>query len=322
MPVVDQTSFSQIVNPNNNAFLTGPYSSRQLKTLNATQSGYPNKQSQKRVNTEDMIKNKSTQNNLNKKKKKKKVRRRRQAEFSELAVSRLQRILDSIKRVSKDNCHNISPSGRMLPGDVAYGVETQFDTQARWALRIAYVLCGWYQKAEIGVNYGSLKPPGNLYEDILFAEVISAVMADHKVVSVGVYFEPYVYANPDGTTRELFGPFAYRNHKDEIYAIDRAGLPDKYTNEDWYVRVRERWQTNQKGLKKFRQKMRVRWDINGTSYFKVRGMSYRAPPVGLGYWTHPHFRCDGMVDKWVVTYVTPIIGYDSLKVKRQFKYVF
>ena len=313
LPIVDQASFSQNENINTQAFLTGYHSSRKLKSFNATKTADA-------LNHAEYKSNKSAKFKLsNSKRNKRKIRRRRKAGLSQAGVYRMYRIMDSIQRVSKSNCVNLSPSSLMLPGDVTYGVETQFDPQARFALRIAYVLCAWMQKVEVGVSYASLKPPGRLHYDIVFAEVISAVMADHRVISVGVYFEPYMFEDIDGTPRELFGPFAYRNHDDGIYAIDSAGLSNGYTEEHWYVRTRERWQTNTSGLKKFRNKLRVRLDVNGTSVFKVRGMSYKAPPVDKGFWTHPYFRCDGMVDRWVITYVAPFFGYDATKSKLQFK---
>lgn len=46
---------------------------------------------------------------------------------------------------------------------------------------------------------------------------------------------------------------------------------------------------------------------------------YRAGNMDHGYWTSPQFECDGLVKKWLVTYAAPFFGWDSLKVKLEFK---
>ena len=66
----------------------------------------------------------------------------------------------------------------------------------------------------------------------------------------------------------------------------------------------------------------ARSDPAGTSnikheYFPIR---YKAAPYELGFWTRPFFRCDGNVDKWVMTYVAPFFGLDRLRTRLEFRY--
>ena len=65
----------------------------------------------------------------------------------------------------------------------------------------------------------------------------------------------------------------------------------------------------------------IRSDPKGTSTIRHEYflLVYRAPQYTSGYWTRPHFRCDGQVDAWVITYVIPFFGLDSLKTKLEFK---
>jgi len=48
---------------------------------------------------------------------------------------------------------------------------------------------------------------------------------------------------------------------------------------------------------------------------------FRAANLDHGYWTAPYFDCNGKVKDWVITYASPFFGWDSLKVKLEFKWV-
>ncbi|KAK3086522.1 hypothetical protein FSP39_019568 [Pinctada imbricata] len=335
LPIVEQTAGVQIVgdiNSNTQRFETGSYSGRQLKSLNKVKretsknENEATKERKKRRNTvkRDFIEQDYSmrqKEQMRKPSKKQRTRKRRHAEFSQISVDRMHKIMDNIGRVTKDNCHNLSPTSHILPGEVAYGVETQFDTQARFALRLSHILSNWLQNVQPRENFGSIKGGGRIHYDVLFAEVLSNVMSDHKVISSGIFFEPHVFENWDGTAREYFGPFAYKDNAENMLAIDMAGLQTRYTDLDWYVRLRERWQTNTAGLQKYRMKALIRSDINGTSSvkFEYYPMGYRAPHVGQGIWTRPYFRCDGRVNRWVITYAVPFIGLDVLRTSLKFK---
>ena len=45
----------------------------------------------------------------------------------------------------------------------------------------------------------------------------------------------------------------------------------------------------------------------------------RAANLSQGHWTAPYFDCDGLVKKWLVTYVSPFFGWNSLRNRIEFK---
>ncbi|KAK7497619.1 hypothetical protein BaRGS_00011014, partial [Batillaria attramentaria] len=222
--------------------------------------------------------------------------------------------------VNKDNCHTVASHNLMLPGDVAYGVHTQFEVEARTALRLSHFLCNFLQNTDPSENFGNLRGGGRLHQEHVFGEVIANVMGNFKIYSAGVFFDRYMFENQDGTKREFFGPWAYRKDGG-YYAIDTAGLNTRYVDEEWFQTSKGRWATNRHGLEKYKMKPKIRSDPKGTSSVRHEhsSMSYKAPPYSAGYWTRPQFKCDGKVDAWVVTYVTPFFGLDRLKRKLQFR---
>ncbi|KAJ8315213.1 hypothetical protein KUTeg_007363 [Tegillarca granosa] len=247
-------------------------------------------------------------------------RKKRSANFDKYSFNRMLDIFERVKRVNKDNCHSMPDSYKVLPGDVAYGVESQFDNQARQALRIAHFLTNFYQNVVPGENFGTLKGGNRVHYEHLFGEVLANVMADHKILSSGVFFEPYFFEDENGTKKEYFGPWAFKRDG-EYFAIDTAGFKKRYTDEPWYRVIASRWQTNTKGIQKYRMKALIRSDPNGTSTIKHEyyPMGYFAPAVGDGIWSRPHFKCDGRVDNWVITYSIPFIGLDDLRKKYKFR---
>ena len=254
--------------------------------------------------------------------KRKSRRRKRATNFDEFAIDKMFQIFRKKAAVTSANCHTLSQSALELPGEVAYGADSQFDNQARMALRISHLLSNFMQNVAPDENFGYLITGGRLHQDILFGEVLSNVLADFKVAESGIYYEPYVFENQDGTSRELFGPKAWRvDDENKFYALDSAGLKRRYTDESWYQTLKQRWLTNTHGLKNYRMKAHVRNDPNGTSAVKHEHypVRYWAPAVKDGHWTRPYFKCDDRVNKWVVTYAVPFIGHDGIKKKLQFK---
>lgn len=330
LPVVDTSSIKVNVEGDSGSdiFLTDPYTGRQLKSINASEVNGPTskKTSQKPVKTVKRrpVKKDYIDQEFNEKQKpmknKNKKRKRREAQFDQISFDRMQSIFRKIKNINKENCKTFSNRARLLPGDVGYGVETQFDPQARFALRISHLLSNWYQNVIPGENFGYLKGGNRIHHELMFGEVLANVMADYKVLSSGIYFEPHVFEDWDGKSREYFGPFAYKRDNN-AFAIDTAGFKTRYTDEDWYSKIRQRWQTNTAGLLKYRMKAKVRSDIKGSSSvnFEYYPMGYKAPSVTHGIWSQPYFRCDGRVDAWVMTYAVPFIGMDRLRTKLQFK---
>lgn len=48
---------------------------------------------------------------------------------------------------------------------------------------------------------------------------------------------------------------------------------------------------------------------------------FRAANLSQGIWTPPYFDCDGLVKRWLITYVSPFFGWNSLRNRIEFKYV-
>jgi hypothetical protein len=257
-----------------NLYLTDRYSGRQLRSVNASQFYGPvrreavRKSQSKSTIKREAVKKDYINQDLKRepliKKQKKKKRKRREAQFDQMNYDRMQGIFQTIKKINRDNCKTFSNRAMLLPGDVGYGVATQFDAQARFALRISHLLSNWFQNVIPGENFGYLKGGNRIHHELMFGEVLANVMADYKVLSSGIYFEPHVFEDWNGKSREFFGPFAWKRDK-SVYAIDTAGFKKRYVEEDWYVRIRQRWQTNTAGLLKYRMKAKVWEGINMSS---------------------------------------------------------
>jgi hypothetical protein len=171
----------------------------------------------------------------------------------------------------------------------------------------------------------------------VFGEVIANVISNFKIVGSGVFFDRYSFRmsppinNTDprysnGITREFFGPYAWVKNQGsgivlDFKAEDFAGHEKFYTDEAWFRNMKARWQTNFVMLKKFTLKPMIRSDPAGTSLirFEHYPLNFYAPTYEQGEWLRPEFKCDKRVMDWVVTYVVPFFGLDSLKSKLEFK---
>ncbi|GAB1597608.1 uncharacterized protein LOC106882646 [Argonauta hians] len=254
-------------------------------------------------------------NSHSKVKRRQKLRSRfRRTLFDEKAIYRVRTIFKKISSITSKNCDLVSPENLLLPGDVAYGASTQFEFQARTALRLAHFLSNYLQNANPKEKFGYHKGGGRLLQDHLFGEVFANVVADFRIMSSGVFFDRYTFKESDIFSKEYFGPFAFR-HKGRVRAVDSSGLPKLYTDEGWFVKTKQRWKLNTFGLKTYKTRAHVRTDYNGTNNirFEYYPMRYKAPSINEGYWTRPYFRCDGFVNKWIITYVVPFFGLDELR---------
>lgn len=242
--------------------------------------------------------------------------------FDPSAYERVLRIYRQKTSVTKSNCKKLSPSSLILPGDVGYGVDSQFKYQASTALRLAHFLSAFLQNMDDMDSFGHIKGGGRLHQEHLFGEVLANVMADFKILSSGIFYEPYTFRNPNETVRELFGPYAYRKNGG-FYALDSAGLDRHYTLELWYREMKYRWNTNTEFLKTFNIRSMMRSDINGSSSVRHEHfpVTYRAPTIEQGLWMPPVFKCDDRVDTWVMTYVVPFFRGIKISRKVQFSYV-
>ena len=241
------------------------------------------------------------------------------SEFDQMRFDKMMRIFRQKASIDATSCKSSAPSLLHLPGDAAYGVDKQFEYQGRTALRLAHFLSNFLQNVQASDNFGNLRGGGRLHLEQMFGEVIANVMADHKILSSAIYFEPYMFENQDGSKRELFGPFAYVKGGRAL-ALDTAGYTRKYIYEDFYVRMKSNWKTNFEHLKIYKMRPMVRYDPKGTSQirFEYFPMRYKAPAYYDGRWSNPYFRCDGMVDNWIMTYSTPFFTKNYISNRIEF----
>ncbi|KAK3708828.1 hypothetical protein RRG08_021982 [Elysia crispata] len=249
-----------------------------------------------------------------------KSRRKRSPMFDNFAFDKMMRILRWKGSVSKSNCDQ-QPNHRLtMPGDVGYGASKQFENEGRTALRLSNFLSMYLQNVMPDENFGNLRGGGPLHKDMMFGEVIANVMGNFRIYSAGVYFDRWKFENDDGSLRELFGPWAFRR-RGAFFAEDTAGYSTQYVDSDWFRQAKARHGANFFGSKKYKLRAYVRSNPQGTSSIKHEffPIKYFAATYEMGFWTKPHFRCDGKVDAWVVTYVSPFFGLDSLRTKLEFR---
>ncbi|CAL1537135.1 unnamed protein product, partial [Lymnaea stagnalis] len=245
---------------------------------------------------------------------------KRASVFDDQAFDRMMKIMRQKASVTSSSCHKLPNHQLFLPGDVSYGVNAQFESEGRTALRLSHFLSLMLQSAPPGMTEENSRAGPSLHVDHMFGEVLANVMGNFRIVSAGLYFDRDAFIGHDGKTRELFGPWAYKK-SGSFYAIDTAGLTSAYVDQDWFVQAKSRFATNVSGVKTFKLRAYLRSDIEGTSTSRHENfpLIYRAATYELGFWTSPHFRCDGKVDQWVMTYVSPFFGVDSMGTKLVFR---
>jgi hypothetical protein len=135
------------------------------------------------------------------------------------------------------NCRRFTESQRRLPGDVIYGVQNQFQSQAKLALSIAHFLSSFNQIINPEEDFPLRNAEKPLSEDQLYAEVISAVAADFKAVGVGIFFD----RNKFRKDKAYFGPYAFRNRDNlnveiqkHYQMVDLTGFDGGYIDEEWF----------------------------------------------------------------------------------------
>jgi hypothetical protein len=84
--------------------------------------------------------------------------------------------------------------------------------------------------------------------------------------------------------------------------------------------MKSNWKTNFEHLKIYKMRPMVRYDPKGTSQirFEYFPMRYKAPAYYDGRWSNPYFRCDGMVDNWIMTYSTPFFTKNYISNRIEF----
>lgn len=163
-----------------------------------------------------------------------------------------------------------------MPSGVSYGAEAQFEMEGRVALRLAHFLSAYYQNNIVGELYGNLRvgfrdcgpkissmncivthkyqrvfnlkhflagvllfwqsgAPLNRFE--LFGEVYANVLSSFQIVSSGIFFDRQAFVDHEGTTWDLFAPFAYKPSMatQVAEAIDMSAHGHRsYTEREWF----------------------------------------------------------------------------------------
>ncbi|XP_053945795.1 uncharacterized protein LOC128855140 [Anastrepha ludens] len=230
--------------------------------------------------------------------------------------------LKFIHGVNYRTCKNFHPQDLILRGDVSYGAKEQFENEAKMAVRLANFVSAFLQISDPNEVYtGKRVADKPLTEDQMIGETLAIVLGDTKVWSAAMLWERNKFTN-----RTYFAPYAYKTElntrKFKVEDIARLNKTHEiYTEKKYFKFLKQRWSANFDDLETFYMKMKLRHNETGEYMQKYEHYpnSYRAANLKHGYWTQPQFDCDGYVKKWLVTYAAPFFGWDSLKVKLEFK---
>ncbi|XP_063371276.1 uncharacterized protein LOC134659537 [Cydia amplana] len=231
-------------------------------------------------------------------------------------------VLSFIRSVQPHNCSLYNPSDLFLNGDIAYGAEEQFANQAKMAVRLANFISAFLQISDpMEVFSGTRVADKPLTEDQMIGETLALVLGDSKIWSAGIFWDRNKFIN-----RTFFAPFAYKTElntrKYKLEDLARLNTTEElYTNQPWFQFLKQRWLTNFDSLEKFFLKMKIRDDEFGKylKHYERYPTSYMAANLKHGHWTTPYFDCKGHLKQWVTTYAAPFFGWDSVKVKLEFK---
>lgn len=231
-------------------------------------------------------------------------------------------VLKFIHGVNHNTCKKYKPDDLTLLGDISFGAEEQFVNEAKMAVRLANFLSAFLQITDPKeVFSGKRLTDRPISEDQMFGETLALVMGDSKIWSAGTYWERNKFTN-----RTLFAPYAYKKELNtrKFFLEDVARLnstEELYLNKPWFQFLKQRWAANFDSLEKFYLKMKIRSNETGehTKKYEHYPNSYRAANIDHGHWTSPYFDCNGKVKKWLITYAAPFFGWDSIRVKLEFK---
>jgi len=244
-------------------------------------------------------------------------------------------VLNFIHSVDHKNCKNMDKEQLNLRGDIAYGSESQFKNEALMAVRTANFISAFLQVVNPSEVFpGTRIVDRPLNEDQMIGEALAMVMGNTKIWSAGIYFDANQFTN-----RTLFAPFAYKKkfntRKFEVEDLARLNTSEHlYTEKPWFKHIKSRWGNFYDNLEKHWLKMYFRSRSGGRDQSRFgQGVYddiylrryehfpeyYRAANLSQGHWTAPYFDCDGLVKKWLVTYVSPFFGWNSLRNRIEFK---
>uniref|UniRef100_T1IVI8 GPR158/179 extracellular domain-containing protein n=1 Tax=Strigamia maritima TaxID=126957 RepID=T1IVI8_STRMM len=226
------------------------------------------------------------------------------------------------KGVTPKTCKDkrlFSPNDLILDGDIGFGVEKQFENEARMALRLANFISGFLQVVDPNELFAELRLADKpLTEDQMFGEALSMVMGNVKIWGAGIFWDTEKFPN-----RTLFAPYAYKTEENtrKFLAEDltRRILTEPYVKKKWFSHLKSRWATSAEGLEEYILKINIRANQDGeyaTKYdhFPIR---FRGPNLEHGYWTSPYYDC-GFHNQWIVTYAAPFFGWDDIRTNLEF----
>lgn len=234
----------------------------------------------------------------------------------------IHRSLDFILGMDKEKCRRYKPEDLKLHGGVMYGAEEFFQNEAKMALRLANFISAFLQVSDPKEVYSEKRVADKpLTEDQMIGETLAIVLGNSRIWSAGTYWDRNKFTN-----RTFFAPYAYKRilntRKFAVEDLARLNKSEEiYINKDWFRFLKNRWASNFDSLEKYYMKIRLRFVSNGTLLRKFEHYPnyYRGAKLEHGHWTAPYYDCYGKVPMWKVKYIAPFFGWDSLKVKLEFK---
>ncbi|KAK7069808.1 hypothetical protein SK128_015419 [Halocaridina rubra] len=231
-------------------------------------------------------------------------------------------VIEFLKAVTPENCKSYPPDDLILRGDMAFGVENQFENEARMALRLANFISAFLQVVDHNEIFSGVRVVDQpLTEDQMMGEVLSLILGNSRVWASAMYWDRNKF-----TDRTLFAPLAYKTQLNtrKFSMEDLARLNstrEVYTNSPWFRKLKSRWSTNFDDLEKYWIKLKLRHNATGMHSMKYERYPtfYKAAELKHGDWSIPEFDCNGYVKRWVVHYTAPFFGWDSLRAKLEFK---
>lgn len=67
------------------------------------------------------------------------------ADAARASTINVEEVIEYLKSVTAENCNSIPPDDLVLTGDIGFGMEKQFENEARMALRLANFLSAFLQ---------------------------------------------------------------------------------------------------------------------------------------------------------------------------------
>lgn len=230
--------------------------------------------------------------------------------------------LKFIHSVNERTCMDFHPQDLVLRGDISFGAKEQFVNEAKMAVRLANFISAFLQISDPNEIYSGTRVADKpLTEDQMIGETLSLVLGNTRIWSAGTYWERNKFTN-----RSYFAPFAYKKElntrKFKVEDLARLNKSNEiYTESKEFRFLKQRWSAYFDDLETFHLKIKIRHNETGelSQKFEHYPTKYRAANIDHGYWVQPQFDCSGLVKKWLITYAVPFFGWDSLKVKLEFK---